>query len=58
MAEKLTMGPLFYKKTLLMTYREKKEELCMVFVDLEKMCDRVLKEVLKWLLMRKRSKKC
>jgi len=34
-------------------YREKKKKLCMISIDLEKAYDRVLREALKWALMKK-----
>jgi len=47
------MGPLFCVRKLVEKYREKNEKPCMVRIDLEKAYDRVPREVLKWIFMRK-----
>jgi len=44
-------------RKLVEKYRKKKKRLFMVFIDLEKVNDRVPREVLKWALMRKKIPK-
>jgi len=59
MPEISTMEPLFCVRQLVEKYKEKKKKLYMVFIDLEKMYDSVLREILKRELMRKGvPKKC
>jgi hypothetical protein len=47
------MEPLFCIRQLVEKYREKNKKLCMVYIDLEKVYDRVARKALKWTLMRK-----
>jgi len=53
MPGKSMIEPLFCVRQLVEKYREKKQNLYMVVIDLKKVYDRVPREVLKWALMRK-----
>jgi hypothetical protein len=51
MQGKSTMKPLFCVRQLVKKFREKKKKLCMVFIDLKKVYDRVSRKVLKLALI-------
>jgi hypothetical protein len=50
------MEPLFCVRQLVEKFKEKKK-LCMVVTDLENMNDKVLREILKWALIKKKVPK-
>jgi len=57
MPGKSKIEPLFCVRQLLEKYKKNNKKFCMELIDLEKVYDRVPKEVLKWALMKKKGTK-
>jgi hypothetical protein len=55
MLERSTMEVIFLIRQLMKRHREQKKDLHMIFIDLEKAYDKILRNIMWWALKRKTS---